>query len=161
MITTSAPGGTAYSLFRNFPEQIKVAAKTGTAQPGRAGYVKNKDFDGLFIAYAPADDPQIAFAGVMEYGNSGSGSIGHVCKAVFEEYFGLNEMGGTGTFHLPQSANETSPTNAGQPSTSESEPPVNENQPPVNEEQSPTNENEPAVNEGEFPTNEAEAQLPE
>lgn len=87
MTAVTAPGGTAYSLFRHFPEQIKVAAKTGTAQPGRAGYIKNKDYDGLFIAFAPADDPQIAFAGVIEHGYSGSGSVGLVAKAVFEEYF--------------------------------------------------------------------------
>lgn len=87
MTEVTAPGGTSYSLFRHFPENIKVAAKTGTAQPGRAGYVKNKDYDGLFIAFAPADNPQIAFAGVIEYGNSGSGSVGLVAKAVFEEYF--------------------------------------------------------------------------
>jgi penicillin-binding protein 2 len=85
------PGGTAYSLFKHFPKDIKVAAKTGTAQPGRVGYIKNKDYDGLFIAYAPADNPQIAFAGVIEHGYSGSGSIGLVARAVFEEYFGINK----------------------------------------------------------------------
>lgn len=84
------PGGTAYSLFKHFPAEIKVAAKTGTAQPGRAGYVRNEDYDGLFIAFAPADNPQIAFAGVIEHGWSGSGSIGLVAKAVFEEYFNIN-----------------------------------------------------------------------
>lgn len=89
MLKVTQPGGTANFLFRHFPEHIKVAAKTGTAQPGRTGYEKNKDFDGIFIAFAPYDDPQIAFAGVIEYGYSGGGSIGHVCKAVFEEYFGI------------------------------------------------------------------------
>ena len=84
------PGGTAYSLFKHFPAEIKVAAKTGTAQPGRVGYVKNEDYDGLFIAFAPADNPQVAFAGVIEHGFSGSGSIGLVAKALFEEYFGVN-----------------------------------------------------------------------
>lgn len=88
MEAVTAPGGTAYSLFRNLPANIKAGAKTGTAQPGRTGY-GDKDFDGIFIAYAPADDPQIAFAGVIEHGNSGSGSIGLVAKAVFEEYFGV------------------------------------------------------------------------
>ena len=91
MRAVASPGGTAYFLFSNFPAHIPVAAKTGTAQPGRLGYVKNKDFDGIFIAYAPADDPEIAFAGVIEYGNSGSGSAGYIAKAVFEEYFGLNK----------------------------------------------------------------------
>ncbi len=91
MTAVTAPGGTAHYLFYKFPEEIKVAAKTGTAQPGRTGYIKNKDFDGLFIAFAPADNPEIAFAGVIEHGYSGSGSIGLVAQAVFEEYFGLNK----------------------------------------------------------------------
>ena len=33
----------------------------------------------------------IAFACVMEYGYSGSGSAGYVAKAVLEEYFALNQ----------------------------------------------------------------------
>ena len=91
MVTTTQPGGTAYSLFSKFPKEIKVGAKTGTAQPGQAGYrVGDKQYyDGLFVAFAPLDDPQIAFAGVVEYGYSGGGSVGKIAQAVFEEYFGL------------------------------------------------------------------------
>ena len=93
MCQVTAPGGGAYSLFANFPADVKVAAKTGTAQPGRSGYRvgKKEYYDGLFICFAPADDPEVAFACVMEYGYSGSGSAGRVAKAVLEEYFGLNE----------------------------------------------------------------------
>lgn len=93
MCQVTAPGGGAYRLFSNFPADIQVAAKTGTAQPGRSGYhVGHKEYyDGLFIAFAPADDPEVAFACVMEYGYSGAGSAGRVAKAVLEEYFGLNE----------------------------------------------------------------------
>lgn len=93
MCQVTAPGGGAYALFRNFPPDIQVAAKTGTAQPGRNGYhVGRKEYyDGLFIAFAPADDPEVAFACVMEYGYSGAGSAGKVAKAVLEEYFGLNQ----------------------------------------------------------------------
>lgn len=90
MAAVGAPGGFAYSLFRNLPAGINAGAKTGTSQPGRTGYGA-KDFDGLFIAYAPIDDPQIAFAGVIEHGNSGSGSIGLVAKDVFEAYFGVQD----------------------------------------------------------------------
>jgi len=89
MLLVTQPGGTAYSLFKDFPPEIKVAAKTGTAQTGRVGDNKNKEFHGVFVAFAPYDDPQIAFAGVVEYGESGYGSAGKVAKAVFEEYFGL------------------------------------------------------------------------
>ena len=53
---------------------------------------KHKEYyDGLFICFAPADDPEVAFACVMEYGYSGSGSAGRVAKAVLEEYFQLNK----------------------------------------------------------------------
>jgi len=92
MCRVTAPGGGAYGLFAQFPSEIRIAAKTGTAQPGRSGYiVGNKQYyDGLFICYAPADNPQVAFACVMEYGYSGSGSAGYVAKAVLEEYFALN-----------------------------------------------------------------------
>jgi penicillin-binding protein 2 len=89
MTAVTKPGGTAYSIFKNLPPEIGAGAKTGTAQPGRSGYIKNEDFDGLFIAFAPAEHPQIAFAGVMEFGNSGSGSVGLVAKDVFEYYFGV------------------------------------------------------------------------
>lgn len=93
MVQTTQPGGTAYHLFYKFPKEIKVGAKTGTVQPGKVGYiVKDKQYyDGVFVAFAPADDPQIAFAGVVEYGYSGGGSAGKIAQAVFEEYFGLNQ----------------------------------------------------------------------
>ena len=93
MCRVTSAGGGASGLFAHFPSDIRVAAKTGTAQPGRAGYiVGNKQYyDGLFICYAPADNPQVAFACVMEYGYSGSGSAGYVAKAVLEEYFALNQ----------------------------------------------------------------------
>lgn len=91
MTGVSQPGGTAYSIFYDFPPEIKVAAKTGTSQPGQASYKSGKKeyYDGIFIAYAPADDPQVAFAAVVEYGYSGNGSGGRICREVFKKYFGL------------------------------------------------------------------------
>ncbi len=90
MQAVTEPGGTAYFLFSDFPEEIKVGAKTGTAQTGRADYEKD-DYDGLFVAFAPADNPQIAFAGVVEHGYSGGGSAGYIAKALMEEYFGIGQ----------------------------------------------------------------------
>lgn len=78
-------GGTAYSVFSDFP--IKVAAKTGTAESGWAKDV----YHGVFIAFAPADNPEIAFAGIIEEGHHGSTSAGPIAKEVFKEYFGLNK----------------------------------------------------------------------
>lgn len=90
MHEVAKPGGTAYHLFYHFPENIQVAAKTGTAETGRVGDDPKRDFHGVFVAFAPVDDPQIAFAGVVEYGRSGGGSAGLVAKALFEQYFGIN-----------------------------------------------------------------------
>lgn len=87
MKAVTSEGGTAYSLFGNYP--VKVAAKTGTAQTGLVGDDKNADYHGWFIAFAPADDPQVAFAGMVEYGYHGYASAGAVCKAAFDAYFGL------------------------------------------------------------------------
>ncbi len=91
MLAVTQPKGTAHYLFSHFPSEIGVAAKTGTAQTGRVGDNTIKEFHGTFIAFAPYDDPQIAFAGVIEYGQSGSGSAGYVARDVFEQYFGIKD----------------------------------------------------------------------
>lgn len=87
MVAVASPGGTAHYLFQDFP--FKVGAKTGTAEPGRKGDDPEKDYHGLFVAFAPADNPEVAFAGVVEYGYHGGSSAGLIARAVFEEYFGL------------------------------------------------------------------------
>jgi penicillin-binding protein 2 len=89
MVRVTQPGGTASFLFADFPSNIQVGAKTGTAQTNRAGDNQINEFHGVFIAFAPADNPKVAFAGVVEYGQHGSESAGWVAKAVFEQYFGL------------------------------------------------------------------------
>jgi len=89
---TQSSEGTAGFLFRDFPPEIKVAAKTGTAQTGLAGDDKSKDFYGTFVAFAPYDDPQIAFAGIIEYAKHGGDSAGIVAREVFAQYFGLKNI---------------------------------------------------------------------
>jgi penicillin-binding protein 2 len=89
MLAVTQPGGTAAFLFSNFPANIQVGAKTGTAETGRQGDNPRKEFHGVFIAFAPFDNPEIAFAGIVEYGFSGGTSAGLVAKAVFEQYFGV------------------------------------------------------------------------
>ncbi len=71
--------GTAYQIFGNYP--YKVAAKTGTAQLGEA--ITN---NGIFVCYAPYDDPQIAIAVVVEKGGAGS-AIGYIARDVLDYYF--------------------------------------------------------------------------
>lgn len=78
----AGPGTSAW-LFYNFP--IQVAGKTGTATapPG--------DDHAWYLAYAPADKPEIAVIVLVERGGHGSTAAGPVAKAIFEQYFGLNQ----------------------------------------------------------------------
>jgi penicillin-binding protein 2 len=72
-------GGTAKTVFGTYP--VRVAAKTGTVQMSTSE-INN----GVFVCYAPADDPQIAIAVVVEKGGSGA-AIMEIAKAVLDEYF--------------------------------------------------------------------------
>jgi len=71
--------GTARSVFREYP--IPVAAKTGTVQ-----VEGTKMNDGVFVCYAPADDPQIAISIVVEKGGSGS-QVMDIARMIFDQYF--------------------------------------------------------------------------
>ncbi len=76
--------GTAEKIFTDFP--IEVAGKTGTAETGKEA---NESSNGVFICYAPIDDPQIAIAVVIEHGVWGSYTA-PIAKDILREYFGLN-----------------------------------------------------------------------
>jgi peptidoglycan glycosyltransferase len=63
---------------------VQIAGKTGTAQTG-----VNGDLDAWFIAFAPAEDPQVAIAVVVErtkqYGGQAAAPIARdVMKAVLD-----------------------------------------------------------------------------
>ena len=66
---------------------VAVAAKTGSPQladtlPGGSHYVNS-----VLIGYAPADDPQIAMAVVLEYGGGGANAA-PIMRAVLDAIFG-------------------------------------------------------------------------
>ena len=72
-----AQSGTAADYFSDYP--IAVAAKTGTAE------VYGGSDNGIFVAYAPYENPQIAVAVVIE--RSGGGYYcGPVAKAIIDAY---------------------------------------------------------------------------
>ena len=67
---------------------VACAAKTGSPQladtlPGGGHYVNS-----VLIGYAPADDPQIAMAVVLEYGGGGSNAA-PILRAVLDTVFGV------------------------------------------------------------------------
>ncbi|WP_101908757.1 penicillin-binding transpeptidase domain-containing protein [Marasmitruncus massiliensis] len=74
-------GGTAGAVFGNYP--IQVACKTGTPET-------HADPNSTFIAYAPAEDPQIAVCVVIEKGWHGY-TGGPVAKEIFDSYFFSNK----------------------------------------------------------------------
>jgi len=86
MAVTSARYGTLYSYFKG--ADYTVAGKSGTAQTGIAG----KDH-GTLLAYAPADNPQVALAVVME--NGGTDASKKVARKVLDAYFAGREAAST------------------------------------------------------------------
>jgi cell division protein FtsI/penicillin-binding protein 2 len=70
-----APGGTAA---RMATDQYQIAGKTGTAQaPGGAPHA-------WFAGFAPADDPKLAVAVVVEHGGSGSDVAAPIARRMFD-----------------------------------------------------------------------------
>ena len=95
-------GGTAW---RSRLESVRIAGKTGTAQ-----VVRRKDDNeeapdddqipyqyrdhALFVSYAPAENPRIAVAVVVEHGGHGSSAAAPVATAIYETYFKSKDDGG-------------------------------------------------------------------
>jgi penicillin-binding protein 2 len=74
--TVSDPSGTGFHTVRT--KDISIAGKTGTAQAG-----KGQPDHAWFAGYAPADNPRVAFAVVLEHAGSGSKSAGPLaCQLV-------------------------------------------------------------------------------
>ncbi|KJR46919.1 Penicillin-binding protein 2 (PBP-2) [Desulfosporosinus sp. I2] len=90
---TGDDAGTAAGIFADLPE-FTGGAKTGTAQLGNINTALGKSYNGVFVAFAPYDKPQIAFAGVVEFGESGGSTAGYVAKAAFMKYFGWESTNG-------------------------------------------------------------------
>ena len=87
------PNGTAYKIGRD--AKYKIAGKTGTAQlfslaegeVYEAESIAEKLRDhGLFIAFAPADDPVIALAVLVENGGGGSSVAGPIAREVIDHF---------------------------------------------------------------------------
>ncbi len=59
---------------------VQIAAKTGSAEPGG-----NQKTHAWYIAFAPAEKPEIAVAVLVEHGGTGGGAAAPIAKAVIEE----------------------------------------------------------------------------
>jgi len=93
MLDVMRPGGTAVVAAAG--AAYAIAGKTGTAQV--VGIKQGARYDesklarhhrdhALFIAYAPADDPKIAIAVLVENGGHGGGTAAPIARAVMDYY---------------------------------------------------------------------------
>ena len=90
---THDPAGTARRIQVGAP--YAMAGKSGTAQVFSVGQNEKYSDKGLaerlkdhalFIAFAPAEDPKIAVAVMVENGKSGSGTAGPIARKVIDAY---------------------------------------------------------------------------
>ncbi|MDP1798287.1 MAG: penicillin-binding transpeptidase domain-containing protein, partial [Planctomycetaceae bacterium] len=65
--------GTGYKTIRL--KEVAIAGKTGTAEVGG-----NRPDHAWFAGYAPADNPRVAFAVVIEHGGSGGKVAGPIAR---------------------------------------------------------------------------------
>lgn len=72
--------GTASFVFEGAP--YTLCGKTGTAQTAGAP-------NAWFVAYYPAEDPQIAFAGVMANSREGSEVVAPMIRRILDNYLGV------------------------------------------------------------------------
>jgi penicillin-binding protein 2 len=91
---TSASYGTAFRPFQGL--EVSVAGKTGTAESGR------QNPHAWFAGYAPAQDPEIAIAVIVEHSGEGAVHAAPLFRKVLEAYFGIEQP--------PASTPEPTPT---------------------------------------------------
>jgi penicillin-binding protein 2 len=76
---------TVAEAFRNLNAHgIQVGAKTGSAQVSG-----QENANGLFVCFAPYDDPQVAVCVAVEKGGSGAATA-KIAASILEQYFGIS-----------------------------------------------------------------------
>jgi penicillin-binding protein 2 len=85
--------GTARGISQGL--EYKVAGKTGTAQVFEVAQDEEYDEEtvleklrdhALFVSYAPADDPQIAIAVIVENGGHGSSVAAPIARRIMDAF---------------------------------------------------------------------------
>jgi penicillin-binding protein 2 len=97
MVQASRPGGTASATFGWYP--IDVASKTGTPETDALP-------NSTFIAFAPAINPQVAVAVVIEKGWHGYTGA-PVAKDIFDAWFGFDAASQEPAVSSPESLPES------------------------------------------------------
>ncbi|OKP93802.1 penicillin-binding protein 2 [Paenibacillus sp. P32E] len=94
---------TAVKAFDGFPYDF--ARKTGTSEMDAYGVVRD---NGVFIAYAPRENPKLAVAVVIPEGGFGSNSAAPVARAIFDAYDWEYGLTGVPKKNVPPVAASTS-----------------------------------------------------
>ncbi len=82
-VATERIYGTVADVF--LPAPYSLAAKTGTSQLG-----EDRTNNGIFICYAPYEEPEIAIAIVLEHGNAGS-EAAPIARQILDYYFSFRD----------------------------------------------------------------------
>ncbi len=84
-------GGTSYPIFKGYPED--VAGKTGTAETTFEGVPYDQSW---YVAWAPADDPQVVVSVTIERGGFGADAAAPAAKLILDEFFDFRprQLGG-------------------------------------------------------------------
>ncbi|WP_298020279.1 penicillin-binding transpeptidase domain-containing protein [uncultured Dysosmobacter sp.] len=85
MYDYTQPGGMVYSYFKDCV--VSAGAKTGTAQLGA-----NITNNGVFVCFAPYEEPEIAVAIAIEHGGSGA-ALASTAVEILNAYFTPDEIG--------------------------------------------------------------------
>ena len=85
MLGYTQPGGSVYNAFRNCV--VTAGAKTGTSQLGG-----DQTDNGVFVCFAPYDDPEIAVAIVIEHATWGS-NLASTGVEILNSYFAADDSG--------------------------------------------------------------------
>ncbi|HEY0906688.1 MAG TPA: penicillin-binding protein 2 [Methylophilus sp.] len=123
MMDVTRPGGTAAVVGAG--AGYNIAAKTGTAQV--VGIKQNEKYNehainerhrdhAWFIAYAPAEDPKIAVAVIVENGGHGGSAAGPIARRVMDYYL-LGKLPPD-----PNAGNMANPATANAPAHADDEP---------------------------------------
>ncbi len=87
MLGYTQPGGMVYSYFKDCV--VSAGAKTGTAQLGA-----NVTNNGVFVCFAPYEDPEIVISIVIEQGGAGA-ALASTAVEILNAYFTPDEIGTT------------------------------------------------------------------
>ncbi|MBA2637366.1 MAG: hypothetical protein H0U79_03935 [Solirubrobacterales bacterium] len=87
-LAAGAPGGTSYDVFKDWPRDLPIYGKTGTAERS-----SRPDDQSWYVAYVPAGRGKapIVVAATVEDGGFGAEAAAPVVRLILSEHFGVEK----------------------------------------------------------------------